>query len=201
MLLLVSGPGVRFGLWSYRTGFLLMRIAVFVGGAAALLGIGGLFLRKARSAALVAGLVLGLAAAAIPLEQLRRARSFPPINDISTALDTAPAAAEQQKLAYPDIQPLLLRLPFEQAFARAHEAAGEMGWEVVSADPKAGRIDAVATTLWFGFKDDVTVRVTPQDGASRIDVRSRSRVGRGDAGANAQRIRRYFGRYLEALRT
>ena len=89
MLLLVSGPGVRFGLWSYRTGFLLMRIAVFVGGAAALLGIGGLFLRKARSAALVAGLVLGLAAAAIPLEQLRRARSFPPINDISTALEEA----------------------------------------------------------------------------------------------------------------
>jgi uncharacterized protein (DUF1499 family) len=173
-----------------------MRIAVFLGGAAALLALIGLFMPKARSTLVIAGLLLGLAAAAVPLEQLRRARSVPPINDISTSLDSAPATAEQQRRAYPDIQPLVLQLPFEQAFAKARQAAQAMGWEVTSAEAKAGRIEAVATTFWFGFKDDVTVRVTPQGAASRIDVRSRSRVGRGDAGANAARIRGY----LEKLR-
>jgi uncharacterized protein (DUF1499 family) len=195
-ILLASGPGVRLGLWPYQTGFLLMRIAVFLGGAAALLALVGLFMPKARSPMVTAGLLLGLAAAAVPLEQLRRARMVPPINDISTSLDSAPATAEQQRRAYPDIQPLVLQLPFEQAFAKARQAAQAMGWEVTSAEAKAGRIEAVATTFWFGFKDDVTVRVTPQGAASRIDVRSRSRVGRGDAGANAARIRGY----LEKLR-
>jgi uncharacterized protein (DUF1499 family) len=196
VILVASGPGARLGLWPYQTGFLLMRIAVFLGGAAALLALIGLFMPKARSTLVIAGLLLGLAAAAVPLEQLRRARSVPPINDISTSLDSAPATAEQQRRAYPDIQPLVLQLPFEQAFAKARQAAQAMGWEVTSAEAKAGRIEAVATTFWFGFKDDVTVRVTPQGAASRIDVRSRSRVGRGDAGANAARIRGY----LEKLR-
>lgn len=181
-LLVASGPGVRAGLWPYQTGFLLMRIAVFVAAAAVLLGVAGLFIPRARSAMLVAGLLLGLATALVPLDLLRRARSFPPINDVSTG---------------GDIQPLILEEPAEAAFAKARAAARDMGWEIVSADPAAGRIEAVATTFWFGFKDDVTVRVTPQGGASRIDVRSKSRVGRGDAGANARRIREY----LERLRT
>ena len=106
--------------------------------------------------------------------------------------DTAPAMAEQQRRAYPDVQPLMLSAPPDEAFGKARTAALDMGWEIVSADPAAGRIDAVATTFWFGFRDDVTVRVTPQGGSSRIDVRSKSRIGRGDAGANAGRIRRYL---------
>jgi uncharacterized protein (DUF1499 family) len=192
LLLLASGPGVRLGLWPYQTGFLLMRVAVFVGGAAALLGVAGLFIPQARSALVVAGLLLGLAAAAFPLYQLQRARSFPPINDISTAGDTAPATLAQQQLAYPDLQPLALPLPPPQTFAKALAAARASGWQIVSADPGSGRIQAVATTFWFGFKDDVTVRVAPQGAGSRIDVRSRSRAGRGDAGANAARIRSYL---------
>jgi uncharacterized protein (DUF1499 family) len=108
------------------------------------------------------------------------------------ACGLTPATAEQQRRAYPDIQPLILPVPSGDAFAKARAAAQAMGWEIASADPAAGRIEAVATTFWFGFKDDVTVRVTPQGAASRIDVRSRSRVGRGDAGANAERIRRYL---------
>jgi uncharacterized protein (DUF1499 family) len=121
-----------------------------------------------------------------------RARSFPPITAVSTAGDTAPAAAAQQQRAYPDLEPLVLPLPPPQAFAKALAAARASGWQIVSADPGSGRIQAVATTFWFGFKDDVTVRVAPQGAGSRIDVRSRSRVGRGDAGANAARIRSYL---------
>ena len=66
-----------------------------------------------------------------------------------------------------------------------------MGWQIVREDPSAGRIEAVATTFWFGFKDDVLIRVSADAGGSRIDVRSKSRVGKGDLGTNAQRIRAY----------
>ena len=69
-----------------------------------------------------------------------------------------------------------------------------MGWEIVATAPAEGRIEATATTFWFGFKDDIVVRVTPADGGSRIDVRSVSRVGRGDVGTNAQRIKAYLAR-------
>jgi uncharacterized protein (DUF1499 family) len=193
VLSLASGPGVRLGLWPYQTGFLLLRAAVFVGGAAAVLSVIGFFFKPFRNA-FVLSLVLGLIAAVVPLEFQRRARAVPPINDISTAGDTAPALAEQQRRAYPDIGPLTLQGSPQAAFNKALQAAREMGWEIVSADPAAGRIDAVATTFWFGFKDDVTVRVTAQEGASRIDVRSRSRVGRGDAGTNARRVRAYLKR-------
>jgi uncharacterized protein (DUF1499 family) len=143
---------------------------------------------------LLAAVALGVAAAAVPLELQRRARAVPPINDISTAGDTAPAMAEQQRRAYPDVRPLMVPVPLEEAFAKARSAALDMGWEIVSSDPAAGRIEAVATTRWFGFKDDVTVRVTPQGRSSRIDARSKSRVGRGDAGTNARRIREYLER-------
>jgi uncharacterized protein (DUF1499 family) len=192
VLLLVSGPGVRLGLWPWQTGFLLLRAAVFVGAGAMLLSLIAFSIPRARSMMRLGALALGLAAAAVPLEFQRRARAVPPINDISTAGDTAPAMAEQQRRAYPDVRPLMLSVPPDEAFERARTAALDMGWEIVSADPAAGRIDAVATTFWFGFRDDVTVRVTPQGGASRIDVRSKSRIGRGDAGANAGRIRRYL---------
>jgi uncharacterized protein (DUF1499 family) len=69
-----------------------------------------------------------------------------------------------------------------------------MGWELVAADSAAGRIEATATTRWFGFKDDVVVRIRPDAAGSRVDVRSVSRVGRSDVGANAERIRAYLRR-------
>jgi uncharacterized protein (DUF1499 family) len=88
--------------------------------------------------------------------------------------------------------PITLPVPPRQAFAKAVAAAEAMGWEVVGRDPAAGTIEAVDTTKWFGFKDDIAIRVTPTpEGGSRIDIRSKSRVGRGDVGTNARRIRAY----------
>ena len=69
-----------------------------------------------------------------------------------------------------------------------------MGCEIVAADPGAGRIEATDTTFWFGFKDDVVIRVTAEGGGSKVDVRSVSRVGGSDVGANAKRIRGYLRR-------
>jgi uncharacterized protein (DUF1499 family) len=129
-------------------------------------------------------------------------KTLPYINDITTDTETPPQFsqprpyerhfAELQHLGYPDLQPLELAVPPAQAFAHARAAAQALGWELAAADESAGRIEAVATTFWFGFKDDIAVRVAPSGAGSRIDVRSHSRVGRSDLGANAARIRKFF---------
>ena len=87
-------------------------------------------------------------------------------------------------------------MPPDRALARAEAAARALGWKIVAAAPGQGRLEATATTRWFGFKDDVVVRVTPASGGSRVDIRSVSRVGKSDLGVNARRIRAF----LAALR-
>ncbi|MFN2432216.1 MAG: DUF1499 domain-containing protein, partial [Gemmatimonadota bacterium] len=103
--------------------------------------------------------------------------------------------AAAQREAYPDLQPLrLARAPRDVFAAALAVARGMPGWEVVLADAEDRRIEATVTTRWFRFVDDVVVRVRPEPEGTRVDVRSRSRVGRGDAGANAARIREFLGR-------
>jgi uncharacterized protein (DUF1499 family) len=104
------------------------------------------------------------------------------------------AIAAQQLKAYPDVRPLTLTVPPDAAFEKALRAAREAGWDIVESRPDQGRIEATDTTLWFGFKDDIVVRVTASDSGSRIDVRSVSRVGKSDIGTNATRIRNYLSR-------
>lgn len=215
-LLVAAGPGTRMGLWTFRTGFQMLRYAVYGGAAGAVLALAALVLGGRRGLAALA-LALGLAAILPPWQLQRSARSKPPIHDITTDTEDpppfvavtplrrdaanpvaygGPEIAAQQRRAYPDIRPAVLSMPPAQAFDRALGAAKARGWEVVAAVPAEGRIEATDTTRWFGFKDDVVVRVRPEGAGSRVDVRSVSRVGRGDVGANAARIRAF----LEALR-
>jgi len=146
---------------------------------------------------------------------LQSAKASPPIHDITTDTENPPrfvamvplrqgspnaveyqgqAIAQQQRMAYPDIQPATIAELPDAAFKRALSAARDLGWQIVAAVPAEGRIEATDTTLWFGFKDDLVVRVTPNTGGSRIDVRSVSRLGQGDLGKNAARIRAYLQR-------
>jgi uncharacterized protein (DUF1499 family) len=216
LLLFVSGSGTRFGLWPFPVGFQLMKWAAYLGLGAAAIALLGLLvpkLRAGRGAMFVVALALGLGVVAVPAYWMQAARKVPPIHDISTDPDDPPAfkavlarrgeasnpvehgdaeVAAAQRRAYPDIQPLMLGIPPTQAFAVALRAAHQMGWEIVAQDAAAGRIEATATTLWFGFKDDIVVRIEPAEGGSRIDVRSVSRVGVGDVGANAKRVRAYL---------
>jgi uncharacterized protein (DUF1499 family)/disulfide bond formation protein DsbB len=97
-----------------------------------------------------------------------------------------------QREYYPDIKPLQLALPPQQALAKARAVAGKMGWRIDADVPSQGRLEATAHTFFFDFKDDVVVRVTPRGGGSRVDVRSESRVGGSDVGTNAARIRRFL---------
>jgi hypothetical protein len=207
VLLAASGLGVRAGLWPFRVGFGMFAGAMLAGLAAtgaAAIALAIPWLRAGSLPILVIALVLGAASAAVPLEHVRRVKTLPYINDITTDTETPPQFspsrpyeghfAELQRIGYPDLGPLELAVPPAQAFARAQAAARDLGWEIVGLDEGAGRIEAVATTLWFGFKDDIVVRVAPAGAGSRIDVRSKSRVGRSDLGANARRIREFLGR-------
>ena len=196
LMLLASGPGTRLGLWDFRTGFWLLRYGAYVGAGAAVFALLLLAIPKTRRgslAPLILALLVGVACFALPLQFRARGGAVPPINDVSTDLAN-PAFAEQQKQGYPDLKPLQLAEPPAAVFPRALAAAQAMGWEIVKQDPKAGTFEAVDTTVWFGFKDDVTVRVSAAGGGSRVDMRSRSRVGRSDLGTNARRVRAYLER-------
>lgn len=104
-----------------------------------------------------------------------------------------------QMEAYPDIQPVMLEgVAPAEGFKRALDAVNREGWTLITAKPEEGRIEAWDRTMWFGFIDDVVIRVTPVDDDTKIDVRSVSRVGGGDAGKNAQRIRGYV-RTLQSM--
>jgi uncharacterized protein (DUF1499 family) len=207
LLLVISGPGTRAGWWPFRVGFGMFAGALLVGLAAAGAATVGLALPRlrARSApVLTAALLLGAASAAVPLDYVHRVMALPYINDITTDTERPPQFsppktyqshfAELQQIGYPDLGPLELALPPAQAFARAVETARGRGWEITALDESAGRIEAVVTTRWFGFKDDVVIRITPAGAGSRVDMRSKSRVGRSDLGANARRIREFLAR-------
>lgn len=222
----LAGFGARVGWWDFRAGFAVLTYAIYALIAAPALGllcaIAAGVLRAPQALALgVAGLLIGGVALAVPLSHIRVARAVPPIHDISTDTENPPAfvavvplrsdatnpveyggpdVASQQRSAYPDLEPARFELAPERAFEAARDAAGAMGWDIVDVDPGAGRIEATDTTFWFGFKDDVVIRVAAEPGGgARVDVRSLSRVGGSDIGANAARIRAYLARLRTEL--
>ena len=219
VMLLASGPGTRLDLWPWQTGLASLRWAAytgFVSGAAGLV----LLLLHAMPRWRLLGfgvplmvVALSVAAFAPPLFMLSHAKKAPPIHDITTDVEHPPQfvallperrkapngveyggaeVAAQQKKAYPDIAPKLVSLQPADAMNHAVDAARALGWRIVETDGIEGRIEAVATTTWFGFQDDVVVRIRPEAQGSRVDVRSASRVGRSDVGANAKRVREFL---------
>jgi uncharacterized protein (DUF1499 family) len=105
-----------------------------------------------------------------------------------------PSFAAQQRAAYPEVKPLIVASPPERVYPKMLAAAEAMGWAIVSSDPAAGRIEATATVPWWGFKDDIVVVMSPDGSGTRVDVRSKSRVGKSDLGVNAARIQEYLGK-------
>jgi len=221
---ILAGFGSRAGWWHFRTGFQLLTWAAYGGVGSALIGLIGCLaaLHRAqwqRAMLALVGLVIGLLVFGIPWHMKQVAQQVPPIHDITTDTDDpprfaavlplrkdatnpadygGPEIAAQQYTAYPDIQPLTLPIPNQQAFTQALQAAEAMGWAIVATNPVEGRIEATDTTFWFGFKDDIVVRIQPRGDGSRVDVRSVSRVGKSDVGTNAQRIRAYSRRLSKA---
>lgn len=222
----LAGLGSRWGWWNFRTGFTLLQWGFFIGLAAAavsLIGIGVAGFGGARrsSAAALVGLVIALLIVHVLWQWKQTALRVPPIHDITTDTENPPAfvailplragapnpavyggpeIAAQQRAGYPNLGPLIIPSPPGQAFERALEAARQVGWRIVDSNPSEGRIEGTDTTFWFGFKDDIVVRIRPTEGGSRIDVRSVSRVGRSDVGTNAKRIQKYFRKIRQELK-
>ncbi|OYQ27114.1 hypothetical protein CHU93_11440 [Sandarakinorhabdus cyanobacteriorum] len=218
LLVLLAGPLLNFGLVNWQAA-----LGLFA-GAAVPAGIGGLFclarlIRRRGGVVTVIAAAAGIAAATIPMAIVLMAADKPVINDIST--DTAnppefvaltadrrgadanppeynPAFAPEQSRAYPQIRPLDLPLPRDKAFRLALAAC--KGWEIIASDADAGRIEAVARVPWWGFRDDIVIRLTEVPGGTRVDIRSKSRVGTSDLGVNARRISAWLDRLAASVR-
>ena len=215
--------GFRTGLLPVTVALLLLGVGLLVSLWGFAAGVRGL-LRRRGPAQYQSGTAVVLALAAgvsvVPLAALVGGLGSPPIHDITTDTEDPPRfdaivamrgeasnpleyrgaeLAATQRAAYPDIQPLVVAQAPREVAELARAAAQELGWQVVTVNADAGLIEATDTTYWFGFKDDVAVRLRPADaGATRVDVRSISRVGVGDMGANAARIRRFLERLQAA---
>ena len=124
---------------------------------------------------------VGIVLLVLVLARVVAAFIWPTINDVQTG------ATPQ----YADLQPQRFAEPADRVFGAALESAKALGWEVTAQDAARGEIQAVDTTRIFRFKDDVTVTVAPDGDATVVNVHSRSRIGKGDLGANARRIRAF----------
>ena len=222
---LVGGIGILLGPVLYRVfdaSLLLSLGMLFLGTMALLLSaigaLGAVLLGRGVSfdwqtlVVLGAGLCIGL----LPVNFVVSAMNAPAIHDVTTDLEDPPAfvrarilnspgrpdyegeeVASQQRRAYPEVHPLMVSLPVEDAFEGALQVARESGWELLGADVSSGMIEASDETFWFGFIDDVVIRIRAQGKGGRVDVRSLSRVGVGDGGTNARRVLAYLERLAD----
>ena len=218
-LLPLGALGARFGLWDFGRGFQLMFTGVFVAAAVLVLGVAVLvFALRAGRRNAVLPIAIGLLASVVVLAtmgyQYRLTTTVPPINDITTDLDDPPAfgALElrgpgvldyvsdkgvAQRRSYAHIGTERSNLAPEDASKKALAVSRELGWDVLADTNVDGErtLEATATTFWFGFVDDVVVRIRPDGAGSLVDVRSASRVGLSDLGANARRIDAFMARF------
>jgi len=161
-------------------------------------------------ALLIDGIVL-----AYPAYLSLQYRKLPPIHDITTDVLDPPRfealarlragegansavyaglySAEQQRTAYPDIETVELETPVQRAYEVTLQLVNKRKWLVIDERPpqlprRIGRIEAVARTPIMGFREDVSIRVTPDGEDSRVDIRSSSRYFEGDLGSNAARV-------------
>ncbi|MFM1895475.1 MAG: hypothetical protein RLZZ385_549 [Pseudomonadota bacterium] len=232
LLALLAPLGVWLGMWDFRRGFDMLRMAnnhadwiailCLVCTVAATVAAHRLQVRLDKRLPILAGVATIAAALAYFYPQSFAApagSSYPPIHDISTDTVNPPQfvavlplradapnsavygdsprldAAELARLtreAYPDLQPWRTDRPAAEVFDRALAAVDELGWELVDENRAEGRIEATDTTFWFRFKDDVIISITTDGGQTLVNARSVSRVGTGDVGTNAKRLRAFL---------
>jgi uncharacterized protein (DUF1499 family) len=216
VLLGAAGPAYRLGV-PLGSAFSMVRWAASIALGGAVLSLAAVFWsrRKGRTGpAVAAGLavLIGLLTAAVGYGWLRQAQAAPALHDVTTDLENPPAfealAARRpgdsnpltrsrevdqlQRQHYADLAPVTVSQPERLVFERARLVAENQGWTIVTSDQDNGRLEATDTTWWFGFTDDVVVRLTPWGTGTRVDVRSASRYGATDTGTNARRIRRFL---------
>jgi uncharacterized protein (DUF1499 family) len=217
ILVVLGLSGSYVGLLPGRIGFRVFGIGLLIGLLGLLAGLVGVWHTRASRARAgrgraLSGVGVGLVMASIAIANLGSLTNVPPINDITTDPDDPPSFsranqfeanrdrdlgypgdsfASRQRSAYPDLRPIHLDAPREAVFREAEAAATALGWEITHRDAKLGLIEATDTTEIFKFVDDIAIRIRSASGQSVIDIRSKSRDGLGDLGANATRIRAF----------
>jgi len=217
LIFLMSGYGYQWNIWELGTGFTLLRYAAYASiGILAVSVVLLWFLRKSGFKAvfyLIIVLILSGVASGTALYWQQRAQSVPAIHDISTDLESPPEfvamvrlradapnppeyageeTANAQREAYPDVEPLMLNENVQRVMDEAVLLVVNRGWELVAINRLEGRIEATENLAWFGFKDDVVLRFTETEEGTRVDMRSKSRIGRSDVGVNAKRIEQFL---------
>lgn len=211
LTVVVAGVGYRSGWWHFVSGLRIAEWAAYV----SIVALAGALVaawrtrpgasRRGLAAALV-GTACALPVVIVAVQWELAARIYPPINDVSTDLEDPPVfwdmpnpadhpgaqVADLQRQGYPDLAALEVSVTPQRAFEQALASVRARGWEVVAADDMELRIEATATSRLYGFTDELVIRVSESDVGARIDMRSRSRVGRIDRGVNAARIRAFL---------
>ncbi len=215
----VGSLGCRVGLWGFTTGLAMVSSGVVLATIVLVLGIATLVFvytrrRSADRLPALIGLAASVAVFALMIPQYL-ALSLPVTNDVATDRDDPPVfehlaasrdpaenlhgytedEARVQAEGYPDLVGIRAGGDVNASFDKAVAIANALGWDVVSEDPDRGRIEAIATTFWFGFEDDLVIRVRREDDETVVDLRSASRIGLHDLGANAERVRAFVERW------
>jgi uncharacterized protein (DUF1499 family) len=211
LLVVLTGPLYKYDIIELGTVFIGFKYGIFTAVAALVLLVLQVIFKRNTLTLASAAITVALSAIAIglPLSMLSKGKSVPPIHDISTDLINPPefvaiaplradapnpvayageATAEQQRQGYPELTTLIYSESRAELVSAVEKAAKNLGWELVHTDANQSIIEATDTTAWFGFKDDIVIRVTDNGNERLVDIRSKSRVGGSDLGKNAERI-------------
>ncbi|WP_234570485.1 DUF1499 domain-containing protein [Rhodohalobacter sp. 614A] len=225
IVFILSGYGYSWNIWSLGMAFTLLTYSAYAAIGLTVINLVSVwFLRKSKAKAItyvVFSLIITGIVAGTAFYWQQRAQSVPPIHDITTDLDNPPEfsamvrlrenapnppeyageeTAEMQRESYPEIQPLELSNDLQDVMDAAVMLVSEREWKLVAVNRKEGRIEATETLPWFGFKDDVVLRFTQTDvGGTKVDMRSKSRIGRSDVGVNAERIEEFLNDLEQSL--
>ena len=225
-IVILALASFRLDLMSFKVPLLAVALGVLLAAIGIVLLILGLLLGAFKGQATLSSgvaviyFIAAFIIVAPAIQTIMVGASVPPIHDITTDPDDPPIFAhvpsirkasdnsleldagviDQQRKAYPDLAALILSQSKAEAMILVADTATAMGWEIVRRDEEQGQLEAVAQTMIFGFKDDIIVRIRETDGGTRVDVRSASRVGVSDLGANAARIKAYLAALQEAAK-
>jgi len=212
-LIVLAMLGNRLGLWDFGLGFMMLAAGIILSVIGLVSGIIGTVISfkkpyPAEKTKLLVSTVICLLISGTMFVQFQVATSVPPIHNISTDQNDPPqfnkilalrsgsnpveydreVIGEQQSSAYPRVQTLESALDAQASLLRSIEVLENMGLEIVDTNFDTLQVEATATSLLFGFKDDVVVRIRQFGSGSQIDLHSVSRVGQSDLGMNAKRI-------------
>jgi uncharacterized protein (DUF1499 family) len=217
-IFMMSGYGYQWRLWELGVAFLFLRYSAYAAIALAVVSLVSLwFLRKSKSQVIfyaIISLILSGIVGGSAFYWQQRAQSVPPIHDITTDLVDPPEFVAMVRLrtdapnppeyageetrqaqieAYPEVKPLMLEADLQDVMDFAVMMILQRNWDLVAINRNQKRIEATEKLAWFGFKDDVVLRFTEmENGGTRVDMRSKSRIGRSDVGVNAKRINRFL---------